>query len=431
MSILNHQGLLGRRDFLRLGVLGTTGLTLAHYLQASAMAGGAAGKAKSAIFIHLAGGPSHLDTFDPKPEGASEIKGEFGTIETKTAGLRISDQLPRLAKCSDLYSVLRGVSHNLAAHDLGQNYVLSGNRPTAGLEFPSMGAVATKELTIDRDLPPYVAIPRANVGPGYLGVAYGAFDTNAAPKAGQPFVVRGLTAPGGSTTKTVSRRHQLLKTLDQRFGSFQTEDQLLAGLDQFSQKAYDILQSSRTRDAFDMTKEPAAIHQRFGKTSLGMSSLLAVRLVEAGIRFVTVTDGGWDTHQDNFNRLKDKQLPGLDEGVSALLTTLAERGLLKSTAVIVTGEFGRTPKINKDTGRDHWPRAMFMLVAGGGMQPGQVIGSSDEGGAGPKDTDITPDDVVATLFTTLGIDPTKEYHTPIGRPVMIVREGTPIKQLIG
>jgi len=430
MSILNHQGLLGRRDFLRLGVLGTTGLTLANYLQA-AHAAAAHGKAKAAIFVHLAGGPSHLDTFDPKPEGPTDIRGEFGTIETRTAGLRISEQLPHLAKCSNLYSVLRGVSHNLAAHDLGQNYVLSGNRPTAGLEYPSMGSVVTKELTVDRDLPPYVAIPRANVGPGYLGVAYGAFDTNAAPKAGQPFVVRGLTAPGATTTKTVSRRHQLLKHLDNRFGSFQSEDQLLAGLDQFSQKAYDILQSSRTREAFDIAKESPEIHKRFGGSSLGQSALLAARLVEAGVRFVTITDGGWDTHQDNFNRLKDKQLPGLDQGVSALLTTLQERGLLKETAVIVTGEFGRTPKINKDTGRDHWPRAMFMLLAGGGIQPGQLIGSSDETGAGPKDTTITPDDVVATLFTSLGIDTTKEYHTPIGRPVMIVREGTPIKELIG
>jgi uncharacterized protein (DUF1501 family) len=422
---------VSRRNFLRVGAIGTSGLTLSRFLAAKAAAqeSGTPATADSVVFIHLAGGPSHLDSFDPKPDASSEYRGEFNPIETAVPGLWISEHLPNLAKCADKFTLLRGVSHNLAAHDLGQKYVLSGNRPLPALEFPHICSVASKELGGPRDLPAYVAIPRTNLGAGYLGVAFGPFDTYQAPRAGQPFQVRGIAA--APQAKALGpRRRKLLESLDNRFGKFADEDELLSGLDKFSQKAFDILQSPKAQNAFDVSKEPASIQKRFGESSLGTSCLLATRLIEAGVRFVTVTDGGWDTHQDNFNRLKSRQLPGLDQGVSGLLLTLEERGLLRRTTVVVTGEFGRTPKINKTTGRDHWPRAMFMLLAGGGIQPGRVVGQSDENGMGPKETELTPDDVAATVYHTLGIDPTFEYHTPTGRPVMIVRNGRVLEELL-
>lgn len=431
--LLHHSpGPISRRNFLRVGAIGATGVTLSNYLASHALANatGLAATADNVIYIHLAGGPSHLDTFDPKPEASDEFRGQFQTIETATPGLRISEHLPNLAKCSSLYSVLRGISHNLAAHELGQRYVLSGNRPMPALEFPHLCSVASKELGGPRDLPAYVAIPRTSLGAGFLGVAFGPFDTYEAPKSNRPFVVRGIGAPLPGAQKKAERRYQLLQEVDDRFGKMESEDDLLKGLDKFSQKAFDILQSPKARAAFDISQEKAALRKRFGETPLGLSCLLATRLVEAGTRFVTLTDGGWDTHADNFNRLKDKQLPGLDQGVSGLLLTLQERGLLDRTSIVVTGEFGRTPKINPNSGRDHWPRAMFMLVAGGGIRGGRVLGQSDENGMGPKDTDITPDDVAATVYRTLGIDYQFEYQTPTGRPVMIVREGEPIEALL-
>lgn len=432
MLLHNPNGSISRRNFLRVGAIGATGVTLSHYLahQTHASPTGLSASADNVIFLHLAGGPSHLDTFDPKPDASDEFRGQFQTIETATPGLRISEHLPNLAKCSNLFSVLRGVSHNLAAHELGQRYVLSGNRPLPALEFPHVCSVASKELGGPRELPAYVAIPRSSLGAGFLGVAFGPFDTYETPKANRPFVVRGIGTPAPGAEKKAQRRYKLLSEVDGRFGKWEDEDDLLKGLDKFSRKAFDILQSPKARAAFDVSQEKPRIRQRFGETPLGMSCLLAARLVEAGTRFVTVTDGGWDTHQDNFHRLKDKQLPGLDQGVSALLLTLEERGLLHKTTIVVTGEFGRTPKINPNSGRDHWPRAMFMLVAGGGIKGGRVLGQSDENGMGPKDTDITPDDVAATVYRALGIDHEFEYQTPTGRPVMIVREGQPIEALL-
>lgn len=430
--MLTHHatGRISRRNFLQVGVAGASSLTLASALRASEAGLGQKGKAHSVIFVHLAGGPSHLDTFDPKPEAPDGIRGEFNPIDTAVAGLQVSEHLPKLAASANRFSLIRGMSHALAAHDLGQRYVLSGNRPQPGLEYPNVGSVVTKELSVPAEIPGFVAVPQTNVGPGYLGVAFGPFDTNAVPKANQPFVVRGLTGPVKKSAQT-SRKYKLLRSLDNRFGDFKSEDELLAGLDKFSQKAFAILHSPQTRQAFDVTRESTAIQERFGTTGLGMSCMLATRLIEAGTRFVTITNNGWDTHNDNFKRLKENQLPGLDQGISALLLTLEERGLLESTMVVVTGEFGRTPKINKRGGRDHWPRAMCMLVAGGGIKPGQVLGKSDAKGMGPDGTEIVPDDVTATIYHQLGIDYQIEYHTPTGRPVMLVRDGQAVSQLIG
>jgi hypothetical protein len=432
MNYLNCDG-IPRRDFLRVGALAGIGLGLADYL---ALAGDdsviRSAKAKAAIFVRLGGGPSHMDTFDLKPGAPDTHRGEFKEIPTSVPGIRICEHLPKLAACADKYVILRGVSHNLAAHELGLQYLGTGNRPTPSLRYPSYGSVVAKELAAPAELPSFVAIPTESTdAAGYLGVEYGPFETGATPQAGKPMEVRGLSLKNGVTLADVDRRQDMLQRYDRAFGDFAQQDKLLAGMEQFSQRAYAMMRSPNTREAFDLKKESAGIVGLFGNDPFSQSCLLATRLIHAGVRFVTINFGGWDTHTDNFKTLKDKNLPTLDSGVSGLFLALHAKGLLESTTVFVTGEFGRTPKINPRAGRDHWPRAMCCLLAGGGIQGGRVIGESDANGEGPKDSPITPDDVAATFYASLGIDPRKEYQTSTGRPVMIVRNGAPLKQVLG
>ncbi len=421
-----------RRDFLRLGIAGTAGLTLSSYLRQSAVGALAETGAKAAIFINLPGGPSHMDTFDLKPDAPSEYRGTFNPTKTNVPGVEFSEHLPKLAQCADKFVILRGVSHTLGAHRLGQEYVNTGNKPLASLEYPGYGPVVTKEYWKSTDLPMQVAIPNSNQRAGYLGVKYAPLNTGATPQKGQPFTVRGVALQQGLTLTEVEKRQGLLRDLDRTFDGRQAENQLLDGLDQFGQQAHAMITSKRAREAFDISKESPAFAAKFGEAPFGQSCLLATRLVEAGVGFVTLSTGGWDTHRDNFSRLKDGLLPPLDEGLAALFTGLAEKGLLESTVVYVTGEFGRTPKINQKTaegGRDHYPRCMFMLMAGGGIEGGRVLGKSDDKATLPAAEGFSPDDVAASFYHGLGIDHTKEYHTDTGRPVMIVRNGTVIPGL--
>lgn len=420
-----------RRDFLKVGALGGLGLTLPNYLRMVRAGETAPAKATSAIYIRLGGGPTHLDTFDLKPEGDSAMRGEFKPIPTNVAGMEFCEHLPKLARCADKFAILRGVSHTLAAHDLGTKYLNTGNRPLPSLEYPGFGAVVSRELKSPDDLPPFVAIPNTPQTGGLLGIQYGPFSTNATPKLGSPFNVRGISLEGGLTLSDVNRRQKLLETVDTAFRGYEAKIDTLAGLDEFSDRAYSMISSTRAREAFDVSREPKEIAERFGAGELGQGCLLAMRLVASGVRFATVNTGRWDMHQDIFPNLKDRALPELDAALSALFTTLAERGLLDTTTVIVAGEFGRTPKINQRAGRDHWPRAMFVLMAGGGLKGGQVVGASDANGMGPAGDPITPDNVAATFYRTLGIDFHKEYHSSTGRPITIVRDGHVIPQLLG
>ena len=427
---------VARRDILRWGAFGA-GLSLASYLRiASAGEVSKSAKAKSAIFIHLTGGPSHIDTFDPKPKAAAEIRGEFKTIPTNIPGIELSEHLPKLAACQDKFAIVRGVTHNVAAHQLGVEYVNTGTRPLASLEYPGYGAVYVKERegTLPTDLPPFVAIPDSPQQPGFLGIKYSAFNTGSTPRPGQKYTVRGLSLANGVTVPQVKQRHELLQSLDTAFAGYESDSQLLDGLNQFDQQAYSIITSKTARAAFDVSQESPAFAKPFGDDRFGMSCLLAIRLVEAGVGFVSLSLGGWDTHRDNFTSLREKLLPKFDIGLAALFTGLEKRGLLEETAVFVTGEFGRTPKINSRTaegGRDHYPRCMFMLMAGGGVPGGQVVGESDPTASGPANEGFSPDDVAATFYTNLGIDPKKEYDTNTGRPITLVRHGEPIKALLG
>ncbi|MEM0926814.1 MAG: DUF1501 domain-containing protein [Planctomycetota bacterium] len=423
---------LRRRDMLKIGSLSVGGLSLAGYQRLAAAGQVAPGHAERAIFIELPGGPSHIDTFDPKPDAPDTHRGTFNPISTNVPGIQVSEHLPKRAACMDMFVILRGVSHTLAAHRLGQDFVNTGSKPIPALEYPSYASVVSKERPSDADIPDAVAVPRASQGPGFLGIRYSPLETNASPTFGRPFSVRGISLPGGVGIEEVKRRQSLLQKLDRRFSELEQNDQLLDGLDRFGEQAYSMITSSRARQAFDISQEPDSFAKQFGEESFGQSCLLALRLVESGVRFVTVQLGGWDTHQDNFTKLKTNNLPKLDAGLSGLLTGLDQRGLLESTAVYVTGEFGRTPKINSrsaEGGRDHYPRCMFMLMAGGGVRGGQVIGESDDTASGPRHDGISPDDVAASFYRNLGIDPTIEYESSTGRPITLVRDGNVINQL--
>ena len=274
-----------------------------------------------------------------------------------------------------------------------------------------------------------MAIPVTEWKAGYLGDAYAPFKTNAVPKPGQPFQVRGISLAEGMTIEKVQRRERLLKKIDQRFRQADTGSQLLEALDKFGGQAQNMILSERSREAFDVTREPESIQKRFAADELNQSLLLGCRLIQYGARFVTVTNQGWDTHKDNFSG-HEKLLGPLDSGLPAMIATLEEKGLLERTLVVVMGEFGRTPKINQNIGRDHYPRANWCLLAGGGVQPGQLIGGTDKGGTAADDaTHIKPDDIGATIYHTLGIDPRTEYYTKTGRPAMLVPHGEVMHEL--
>jgi len=418
---------LSRRDFVRVGAIGT-GLGLADFLRADQTK---PAKATSAIFVYLGGGPSHMDTFDLKPDAPVEVRGDFKPIDTNVPGVRICEHLPKLAKLADTFAIVRGVSHNIAAHELGTEYLNAGNRPIPSLVYPGYGAVASKELAGDKELPHFVAVPTTPQKAGYLGVRYAPLQTNDVPKPNVPFSVRGITLGNGLTVEQFEKRNNLLDDLDTTFKGAEADSKLIDGMDKFARQAFDMIRSPKAREAFDVSGEKPDVAKPFGDGRFGMSCLLAMRLIAAGVRFVTVSFTGWDTHTNNFKSLQTGLLPQLDTGLSALLAGLRDRGLLDTTTVYVVGEFGRTPKINDKAGRDHWPRAMTALLAGGGIKGGQVIGASDAKGMGPAAEVYTPDQLAASFYHTLGIDHRKEYRTATGRPVMVVREGSIIRPLFG
>ena len=419
-----------RRTALRIGALSTLGLTLPRFLR---MSRGAESErrttADAVLFLNLAGGPAHLDTLDMKENLPEETCSEFDSIASSLPGLAVCEHLPNIARAADQFTLIRGISHTTGDHPQGQAYIATGNRPTPALKYPSYGSVFTRELPRDPDLPPYVAIPSTEWNAGYMGDAYAPFATNAVPKPDEAFAVRGLSLTEGLTVTDVNRREQLLCDINNRFRGVDTNSPLLEALDTFGEQAYSMITSERTQQAFDVSLEPESIRSLFAVDDVGQSLLLAVRLIESGVRFVTVTNQGWDTHLDNFAGHK-RLMPPLDKGFTAALTALRDKGLLERTLVVVMGEFGRTPKINQNVGRDHYPRANCCIMAGGGTEPGQLIGATDKLGESPTvDTDIHPDDIGASIFHALGIDTHKEYYTRTGRPVSLIPNGRVIPGL--
>lgn len=423
-----------RRDFLRVGGLTTMGLGLSSMLKLeSAQAEEAAlkARAKSVLFVFLGGGLSHHDSFDMKPDAAEEIRGKYKPIDSNVAGLRVGELLPKMAQTMDKVCLVRSGSHNNDHHETATNWVMSGRFGSAFGDWPAMGAVAAHELGFDGTLPPYVSVPRNpsftwELGKSaFLGGRYESF------KAGDPneanYRVRDLSAAQPMPEIRVGRRQSLLKAVDNYARKVEGNDQL-AAYDQYQQRANAMSLSTQAREAFAIEKEDNALRDKYGRNTFGQSCLLARRLIEGGVRFVTVNYGGWDHHAKIFENL-DKKLPEFDAGFSSLVTDMHERGLLKDTLVVCMGEFGRTPKVNKDAGRDHWGPAASLLFTGAGVKTGTVIGATDRDGAYATEHPFAPADVSYTILGSLGINPRKFLKTPDGRPVEILDNGRMMEEI--
>jgi hypothetical protein len=393
------------------------------------------------ILIWLAGGPSHIDTFDPKPDASKDVRGEFNPIPTSVPGLILSEVFPRLAKSMHRATLVRSLTSPEAEHDRAAHHMLTGYRPSPALVYPSYGSVVNKvrsDVASDGAsvLPPYVAVPDAPLfsSSGYLTPAYDPFTTGGDPNL-PAFRVRDLTPPDRLTLERLLRRRSMVDRLDD-FSSDLAETPLVTSRDQFAAQAYDLLTSGAAQTAFKIQDEPEAIRERYGRSTLGQSILLARRLVERGVAFVTVNDRGtgqlgWDTHVQNFPTIKNTLAPPLDQGVSALVEDLTARGMLDRTLVIMMGEFGRTPAINPNAGRDHHGRANCVLLAGGGLPMGMVLGKTDAKADSPVERPVTPADLAATVYTLLGIEPRSMFLTPDRQPIRLVDKGEAVRELLG
>ena len=423
-----------RRDFLRVGGLGLLGFSMANLLAWKKAFGAAASpgaRAKSVILVYLGGGLSHHDSFDLKPDAPEEIRGKYKPIATNVTGLKVGELLPKMAQTMDKVCLVRSGSHENDHHETATNWVLSGRFGSPFGDYPSMGAVVAHETGFTGMLPPYVAVPKNpaftwELGKSaYLGGRYESF------KAGDPsqpdYKVRDLSLAEPLSPPAMERRKSLLHAVDTLGDKIKGNDQM-ATYDEFQRHAAEMILSPEAQAAFDMDKESTATRDTYGRTEFGQSCLLARRLVERGVKFVTVNSGGWDHHKKIWDGL-EKKLPIFDQGFAALIQDMGQRGLLKDTLVVAMGEFGRTPKINKDVGRDHWGRAGSLLFAGAGVTPGKVVGATDKEGAFVTDCPVRPADVAFTIFSALGINPRKELQTPEGRPLEILNEGKLIDEL--
>ncbi|MCU0711899.1 MAG: DUF1501 domain-containing protein [Pirellula sp.] len=439
-----------RRTYLKLGLAGLAGGSFTDLLALRAVnandalsEGKSATKPSSCILIWMDGGPTHFETFDPKPDAPAEIRGDFRPIKTNVSGIEICEHLPQLAKIADKYSIIRSVCHNQGNHGAGNHYMMTGAPPRipvgcgAFVSFhPSMGSVAAYERQAPHGLPSYFTMPSMSRsgGPNFLGAKYAPFIVANDPNS-KHFRVRDVELPNGLASERFQARRDLRSLVDTmpRFASRETFDPVAAYDDNYEQ-GYELVLTPDAQKAFDIEKESEDLRERYGRNSFGQRALLARRLVEAGVPFITIYDGGWDHHSDLFGALATR-LPSWDQTVATLISDLDQRGLLETTMVIALGEFGRTPKISTlpgqtKPGRDHWANAMSILFAGGGSRGGQVIGATDRQGYAPVERVLSPENYISTVYRKLGIDPNKIYHTPAGRPTHLVSDPTPIAELM-
>ena len=427
---------VSRRSFLRAGALGVGGLGLADLFRLEALAGEGKekpGKGLSVILLWQGGGPSHIDMWDLKPQAPSEFRGSFNPIRSNLSGYQVSEHMPRTAQVCDKLAILRSVTHPDSGHESATHMLLTGYKPTNDIpanEMPSYGSIVAKEMGPRAEgFPSYVAVPRAprSSAAAYLGVAYNPFETHGDPNS-KDFKVRNLAAAGGITMDRLENRRELLKHFDTLRRDADATG-VVEGMDAFSQQAFELMTSPKVQEAFDLNKEEEKLRDRYGRHTWGQSALLARRLVESGVRFVTLDIGGWDTHSNNFEELK-KKLPTFDQAYASLIEDLDRRGQLDRTLVLLWGEFGRTPRINPTAGRDHWPGVMSVVLAGGGLKRGVVVGSSDARAEYPKERPLTPQDVLATMYHKLGISREKAYLNEADRPVEILNTGSPIPEIL-
>lgn len=379
------------------------------------------GKARAIIQIFLPGGMSAQESWDPKPLAPIEFRGDIGSIKTKLAGVRLSQLMPQTARILDKVTLIRSMTHGEAAHERGTHNMFTGSRPSPAIIFPSFGSVIAQRFGPKNNLPPYVCIPNQPndfAGSGYLSSATAPFSLGSDPARGN-FRVRDLGRPKGVDDKRFARRRAFLDLVN---GAFQRSDDALAAMERFYQQAYALIDSPKARAALDLNKEPKKLRDAYGRNQAGQRLLLARRLVESGVRCVTVTYGGWDMH-DRINRGMRRSLPNFDRAFAHLINDLEGRGLLDSTLVLVTSEFGRTPKLNRNGGRDHWPKVFSTVMAGGGVKRGLVYGATDATATEPDEDALGVEDWAATVYHLAGIDSRKALTAPGNRPVPIVKDG--------
>ncbi len=434
-------GGLDRRGFLRVGGLTTMGLGLPQLLAAGSAQPAAGRKDVNCILLWMGGGASNIDTFDMKPDAPVENRGEFRPIASKLSGLPVCEYLPQMAKLMDKVCLLRSVTHTESGdHVAAVHYMLTGypqrpdptGQPANSLIHPSYGSVVSRELGWQNGLPPYVVMTgkaAPYTGAGYIGSAFNPLTIKDDPNEAK-FSVRDVTIPEVVGADRTSRRRSMLAELDQWQRLTDRKLGSLVDRDRFYQQAYDLITSSAAKKAFQIDEEPASVRDRYGRHRFGQSALVARRLIEAGVRFVSVETHWWDTHQNNFKDLRESRLPNLDQWWSALLEDLDQRGLLSNTLVVWMGEFGRTPTVNGQAGRDHWAPTNAICLSGAGIKHGTIVGQTDSKCAYPVGTSHSTHDFAATIYRLLGIDSTKEYLTPDGRPVLINYHGQPIHEVM-
>lgn len=428
-----------RRDCLKLGLGALLPGGLVGGLRArGATTGSSSAAAKACILVWMDGGPTHYETFDPKPNAPVEVRGEYPEISTKVPGVIFSKHMTRLAPLMDRLAIVRSIRHNQGNHGAGNHYMMTGAPPRipvgcgAYVSFhPSMGSVAAHQLSAPDGLPPYFSLPRMtrSGGPNFLGAKYAPFVVADNP-ASSNFRVRDVALPRGITDGRYENRQSIRQSVDRmvRINAEAAGDPLLA-IDEFYEQGAQLVTSPDAQRAFDIDSESDATRDAYGRDSFGQRALLARRLVEAGVPFVTLYFGGWDHHENIFPRL-DAKLPPFQHSLAALIEDLEQRGMLDSTLVIAMGEFGRTPKINRRAGRDHWSNAMSVMVAGGGTPGGQVIGATDRHGYTASENVYAPENLTSTVYRKLGIDPNKILFSPEGRPIHLVSDGKPISELM-
>jgi uncharacterized protein (DUF1501 family) len=426
---------LSRRNLLTVGAIGGLGLTLTDFFRMQSAQADQKhydflqAKAQSIIHIYLPGGMAHQESFDPKPYAPIEYRGELNPIKTNT-GEQFCETLPQLASVADKIAVIRSMTHGEAAHERGTHNMFTGYRPSPALNYPSMGSVVSHEYGPRNNLPPYVCIPSVPnefASNGYLSSSYAPFSLGADPASGG-FKVQDLSLPNGVTEDRFTRRRTALDAVNAHFARVDKSDNVGA-MNTFYERAYSLISSKQAREAFNIDAESAAVRDQYGRNTAGQRLLMARRLVAAGARFVTLTYGGWDMHAQITRGMKT-QLPALDQGLTALIKDLDQSGLLATTLIMVSSEFGRTPKINQTAGRDHWPKVFSVMLAGGGIKGGTIYGTSNATASEPETDAVGPEDLATTIYHQLGIVADKELMSPGDRPIEIVDGGKVIKGLL-
>ncbi|MBX3442425.1 MAG: DUF1501 domain-containing protein [Planctomyces sp.] len=431
-----HFDRLSRRGFLSVGFLAGTGLTLPMLLRGRTARADLKnlehfeGTAQSIIHIFLPGGIAHQESFDPKPYAPIEYRGEMPQVQTNVSGVLFGETLPKTAQIADRLTVIRSMTHGEAAHERGTHNMFTGYRPSPALQFPSIGSVISHELGSRKDLPPYVCIPNMPneyAGSGYLSSAFAPFSLGSDPADGG-FRVRDLDLFNGIDESRFSNRRSALEAVNAHFQKKEQSDKITA-MDSFYESAFRLISSPEAKQAFDISKESDQLRDEYGRNTAGARMLLARRLVESGVRLVNLTYGGWDMH-DNIVAGFRNQMPAFDQAFARLILDLEERGMLDSTLVMVSSEFGRTPKINGTAGRDHWPKVFSVALAGGGVKKGFVYGTSNATASEPEEDAMGIEDLFTTVYHCLGIVADKELMAPGDRPIEIVDGGQVVEELL-